>query len=219
MVTVKDFYEQNEDIRNEVIIAIQEQLPFPETLWEGYLSEVPEKFYDCEVVETGKSLKAAEEGITKYYLYISEAPKDEEEFPSCFYTRVEVEENNPVDNIAAWMIILDSMTQDMKSCGLEFDRLCESFIVRLCPDKMVFYNSGDEVHAFHLFINHKHMWEYWNCGIVVVDSSHMLRFLPKKKAGHIFLTLQEVKHLVPDEEFVSPECPPGFPFSEESEVE
>ena len=170
MVTIKDFYDQNEDIRDEVIIAIQEQLPFPETLWEGKLSEVPEKFYPCEVVETGKSLKAAEEGITKYYLYISKAPKEEpeDEKPGCFYTLCywdpESEDEVPVMfNIGAWLTVQAAMLEQYEGYSMDY-------IVELRPDSIWIYNSGDDSsRGFAVNFTVEHSWEYCNNGIIRLD--------------------------------------------------
>lgn len=201
MVTVKDFYEQNEDIRNEVIIAIQENLPqFPDTLWEGYLSEVPEKFYDCEVVQTGKSLKAAEEGITKYYLYISEAPKK----PRCFYTlciwEPEAENEIPVMfNIGAWLTMQETMLE-------EFEGYSPEYKVELEPnDWLEIYKPEDEPNGFHLNLREPFLWEYVNHGVIWLNSHTELVFVKDEESKKIkFLHAKSIDKVIPfsDEEGV-----------------
>ena len=55
MITVRDFIENNDNIR--VRIAKKENRdpydPFTETIWEGMLSEIPEELRGLEVINEG----------------------------------------------------------------------------------------------------------------------------------------------------------------------
>lgn len=200
MVTVKDFYEQNEDIRDDVIIAIQENIPqFPDTLWEGYLSEVPEEFYDCEVVEAGKSLAAAEQGITKYYLYIAEAPKTECFYTLCYFDPESEDEVPAMFNIGSWLTVQAAMLEQYEGYSM-------GYLVELRPDSIWIYNSGDDSsRGFAVNFTVVHSWEYCNNGIIRLDLDTDLVF-----------KIDENNKLIKFN-YIRQTCFP-LPFSDEEEV-
>lgn len=220
--TIKDFLDRNqgffEPIAGKLTVCVRPEGIVdrePDEMWQGLLKNMPEELYELEVIMF--DLKKSNDFMT---LEVAEddlkvALEKLDSYPCCFYTRVEVEENSPLDNIAAWMIVQDAMLKEINLIKRFKEDVLVGFVVRILPDRLIIYNPGTEARDMvHLFFSWKHTWEYIGCGFIRVDSKS-LRFAPERKNRLVYLRLQEVKYINPDEEFVPPECPPGLPFSEE----
>jgi len=73
MVKVKEIIKQNMEDINSIFIHLENEKedpydPMIDVLWEGYLKDIPEEYYDKEVVKTSQSLRDNEKGINGFYL-------------------------------------------------------------------------------------------------------------------------------------------------------
>lgn len=221
---IEDFLERNHEyfrsVENKLTVCVRPEGIIdrePDEMWQGFLKNMPEELYTLDIVmfnlDKGKMLLTLEVPEEE----LKAALEKLESYPCCFYTRVEVEEDKPVENIAAWMTVQDAMLTEINLIKRFKGDVFVGYIVRILPDRLIIY-SGDEARdVVHLFFSRKHTWQYFGAGLIAVDSN-ILRFAHEKKNRRVYLRLQEVKYINPDEEYVPCECPPDLPFSDETEV-